>query len=129
MRRVDKKNLKATTLATIGLLVASFQFQPANAHQFSVGVWGPGGDVNISSGVFGTQIGVSIPGASIRYDDYDDNHYYRYHGNRYHENTQVIIAPQPVYIERQVPPDGYYETGRACHANIVCVNGACYRCN
>jgi hypothetical protein len=41
----------------------------------------------------------------------------------------VQIQPSTVYVEQPVMPDGYYVTGHACHANIVCFNGACYRCN
>lgn len=137
-----KQKTKLVALVA-GLLLESCQFNPVRAEQFSFSAWNARGGVSISS-TSGEYYSISIPrSSSYRYCS--NHHSCGYH---YHEYAQVIFThrykytqpqaiyveiaqshPQVVYIERQSPPDGYYETGQACHANVVCVNGACYRCN
>jgi hypothetical protein len=108
-------------------LLTSCHLQPAFAQQISIGAWGPNGGVSFSNSPYGTSVNIVVPGGVVRYSEY--NWRYRYYGYPQVVVTPpVYVQPQVVYVERQAAPDGYYETGRACHANIVCINGSCYRC-
>jgi hypothetical protein len=126
MKNLFQKTIKATGL-TIALLLASYPLSQANAQQLSVGVWGRHGAISFSSSAYPVSVNVVTPVVSAQPVYVQPQPVYVQPQTVYIERVQV--QPPAVYIEQPIAPDGYYGTGRACHANIVCFNGACYRCN